>query len=390
MKISHRLGALSALSGLSLALVAGVSWYAVTSIQSDLQGLTARAGPLQTKTYELQERTERLMGGLLRLSLVHNPDDAAKAGAVLAQDIQAVERLRGEIAVLDPKAPRDGVDFKAAQAEIGAAVDRRLADDAAYRRESDSARAALSHAEVAVGRTRQAVQQIGVEAGQAADKAQDASRRLAGTIRLLLSAQSRLREVVVAVSEVDLASNRFRLGPIKDKFKSPIDSIQALQVEAGGDDVLKEVRQAAAAMYDAATRDGTGLLALRAAVLAKVPDAEAAYARQRKAIVEPVEQQVARLNATLDNTEAQAAKQRYVLEAALRLRNEPGGVVNTSEEVSLAIRDMAGQLRGLMLASSADETQALQDGLKKAGRRHRQHARRPREDGPPAAGRAGG
>jgi phosphoglycerate-specific signal transduction histidine kinase len=131
MKISHRLGALSALSGLSLALVAGVSWYAVTSIQSDLQGLTARAGPLQTKTYELQERTERLMGGLLRLSLVHNPDDAAKAGAVLAQDIQAVERLRGEIAVLDPKAPRDGVDFKAAQAEIGAAVDRRLADDAA-------------------------------------------------------------------------------------------------------------------------------------------------------------------------------------------------------------------------------------------------------------------
>ena len=58
MKISHRLTALSALSAAALALVAGVCWYAVTSIQSDLQGLTLRAAPLQSKTYEVQERTE--------------------------------------------------------------------------------------------------------------------------------------------------------------------------------------------------------------------------------------------------------------------------------------------------------------------------------------------
>jgi hypothetical protein len=93
-----------------------------------------------------------------------------------------------------------------------------------------------------VGRTRQAVQQIGVDAGKAADQAQDASRKLATTIKLVMAAQARLREVVVAVSEVDLASNRFRLSPIKDKFKSPLDSIAAMQVEAGAEDVLKDLR----------------------------------------------------------------------------------------------------------------------------------------------------
>ena len=128
MKISHRLWALSALSAGGLALVAGVSYFAVTSIQSDLEGLTLRAAPLQTKTYELQERTERLMGSLLRLSLVRSKDDADKVLAGVAADTQAIDRLRGEIRVLDPKASAENADFRSAQADIARSVDKRLAD----------------------------------------------------------------------------------------------------------------------------------------------------------------------------------------------------------------------------------------------------------------------
>src|SRR5262245_10992545 len=100
MKIGHRLLALSALSAAGLALVAGVSYFAVTSIQSDLESLTLRAAPLQTKTFELQERTERLIGGLLRLSLVATREDAAKALATASADAQAIDKLRGEIRAL--------------------------------------------------------------------------------------------------------------------------------------------------------------------------------------------------------------------------------------------------------------------------------------------------
>jgi methyl-accepting chemotaxis protein len=369
MKISHRLTALSALSGAALALVAGVSWYAVTSIQSDLEGLTLRAAPLQSKTYEVQERTERMMGGLLRLSLAQTKGDADKALSSVADDSQAIDRLRSEIRALDPKAAGDDAGFQAAQSEIARAVDKRLADQAAYQRESESARSALAKAEQSVAVTRQAVKQIGVDAGQAADKAQENSRRLASSLKMMLSAQTKLREVLVAVSEVDLASNRFRLGPIRDRFKSPIDGILALLPDEGSEDMLKEVRQVATGLFEAATKDGSGLLALRAAVLAKKPDAEAAYARQHKAILDPVEQQIAKLATMLDNTEGQAAKQRQVLEAALKLRNEPGGVVTTSEEVSLAIRDMVGTLRLLMLADSEAAVASATADLKKLGER---------------------
>ncbi|MBL8333086.1 MAG: hypothetical protein JNM08_08285 [Rubrivivax sp.] len=370
MKISHRLMALSALSAGALALVAGVSWFAVTSIQQDLRSLTQHATPLQTKTFELQERMERFMGGLLRLSLARSADDATKAGTALGADGQAIARLRQEIRTLDPKAAEGGLDTAAAQRDIAAAVERRLADEAAYQRESAQATSALAQAEQAVAVTRRAAQQIGVEAGQAADKAQEASRRLAATIRGALSAQARLREIVLVVSEADLATNRFRLSPLKDKFKSPIDSIQRLEAEPGGDDPLKETRQVAAGLYEAATRDGTGLLALRAAVLAnKNAETEAAYARQRKALLDPVEQQIARLNAVLDTTEAAAAKQRQVLEAAIKLRNEPGGVVGTSEEVSLRIREMVGLLRLLMLSTGDEELQASAKDLEQQGQR---------------------
>ena len=142
MKISHRLLALSAFSAAGLACVAGVSWFAVTSIQTDLQGLTLRAAPLQIKTYELQERTERVMGGLLKLSLSRQRSEAEKAGAQLAADMQAITQLRDELRALDPQARSEAVDFRASQTEISAAVNKRLADDAAYRQETESARVA--------------------------------------------------------------------------------------------------------------------------------------------------------------------------------------------------------------------------------------------------------
>jgi methyl-accepting chemotaxis protein len=362
MKISHRLVTLSGVSAAGLLCVAAVSYFAVTSIQSDLQGLTLRAAPLQARTLELQERTERLMGSLLKLSLARSGEEAAASRKTVGEHIEAIDRLREEIRRLDAKAKTDGADFRAADAQIAKAVDQRLADAESYRQESEAARAALEKAEQAVTATRTAVAQIGVEAGQAADRAQEATRRLAGVTKLALQAQTRLRDVALVIGEVDSATNRFRLGPLKEKVKAPLDSIARLEIEGGGEDPLKEVRGVAAQTWDAIARDATGLLALRAAALAKTEGADAAYQKQRKAVLDPLEAQSTKLGALIDTIEVQAVKQRQTLEAALKLRNEPGGVVVTSEEVSLAIRDMVGSLRLLMLAQSEKEAD---DGLAK-------------------------
>jgi methyl-accepting chemotaxis protein len=366
MKISHRLAALSGVSAAGLLCVAAVSWFAVTSIQSDLQGLTLHAAPLQARTLELQERTERLLGSLLRLSLVHSADDAAKARAAVTADLQAVDKLRTEIRALDPKARLEGADFRAAHEQIAQSLDKRLADADSYRRETESARAALARAEQAIGATRTAVAQIGTEAGQAADKAQDQVRRLGAHVKASLQAQTRLREVALVVSEIDTASNRFRLGPLKEKVKAPLDSLQRIEADEEG---LKEVRTAAAAMFDAIAKDGTGLLALRAAVLAKTEGAEAGYAKQRKAVLDPIDSLSAKLGTMIDGFEVQSVKQRQTLEAALKLRNEPGGVVASSEEVSLAIRDMVGGLRLLMLAATEAEAEQTRSQLRADGKK---------------------
>jgi len=367
MKISHRLVALSGVSAAGLLCVAAVSYFAVTSIQRDLQGLTLRAAPLQARTLELQERTERLMGSLLKLSLAHSGDEATKARSAIDADMQAIDKLRGEIRTLDPNAKIEGADFRAAQDQIAKSVDMRLADSQSYRKETDAARAALGKAEQAITSTRTAVAQIGVEAGKSADKAQEATRRLGNVTKLALQAQTRLRDVALVVSEIDQVSNRFRLGPLKEKVKAPLDSIGRLEVEAGADDPLKDVRSVAAQMYDAIAKDGSGLLAMRAAALAKKDDADAAaaYAKQRKAVTDPIEAQSTKLGALVDGIEVQAVKQRQALEAALKLRNEPGGVVTTSEDVSLAIRDMVGGLRLLMLAATEPEAEATRAALRK-------------------------
>jgi methyl-accepting chemotaxis protein len=376
MKISHRLIALSALSGAGLACVAAVSYFAVTSIQRDLQGLTTQAAPLQARTLELQERSERLMGSLLRLSVARTADELQKVTEAASADLQRIARLRGEIRTLDPgagaSARGNGSEFAAAHEQIVGAARRRLTEEAAYRSETESARAALAKAEQQVGATRQSVSGIGVEAGVAADKAQDAARRLATQSKLALKAQGLLKDVALVVHEVDVAPNRFRLTPLREKMKAPLDSIQRL--EAGGaagavaaDDPLKDVRAASLRLWDLATRESDGLFAQRTRALAKAEGGEAAYAAQRKALVALIDEQVTRLGALADNLEVQGVKQRQVLEAALKLRNEPGGVVATSEAVALAIRDMGAGLRQLMLAADEKELQGTSEGLRKRG-----------------------
>ncbi len=363
MKIAHRLFALSAFCAAGLLCVAAVSYVAVTSIQADLQGLTQRAGPLQARTLELQERTERLLGALFRLSLMHNSDEASKASTAIHSDMQSIDRLHADIRALDPKTQGDSAEFRRANEQIARAVQQRLGDEAAYRGESESARLALKKAEEAVTVTRHAVASIGTEAGQAADKAQDALRRVGQVIKLALVAQTRLKEVALVVADVDAVTNRFRLTPLKERFKATLDSIQRLEVDPGADDPLKELRQLSARQWELVQRDNDGLLALRAKALAKQDGAEAAYTAGRKALLGPLEEQGSKLGALVDGLEVQAVKQRQTLEAALRLRNEPGGVVASSEEVALGIRDMVAGLRLLMLADNEKDAAASQTQL---------------------------
>ena len=364
MKISHRLIALSSLSAAGLLCVAAVSFFAVTSIQAELQGLTLQAAPLQARTLELQERTERLLGSLLRLSLARNKEDVDKVSSSVALELTAMDKLRDEIKKLDPKATDQNADFRAAQTQIAQAAQQRMNDDAGYRSEAEAASAALSKAEQAIAATRTAVNQIGLEAGQAADKSQDAGRRLGQASKQALLAQNRLKDVLLVVSEVDTASNRFRLGPLKERAKAPLDSLQRLEAEAGSEDHLKETRALGVKLWDLISRDNDGLLALRTKQLAKAEGADAAYASQRKTLQGLVDEQSSRLGALIDGVDMQAVKQRQTLEAALRLRNEPGGVVTSSEEVSLTIRDMVGGLRLLMLAASEGEAREANTALR--------------------------
>ena len=364
MKISQRLAALSVFSAAGLLCVSAVSYLAVTSIQSDLRTLTLHATPLQNKTYERQERTERWLSGLLRLSLAHEREEVDKALTGIRADSAAIDQLGEEIRGLDPSAHVNATEFRAAQDEIVQAVQGRLDDEMAYRQETEHARVALQRAEAAIALTRSNVAGIAAEAGETADKAQDAGRRLASVTKVALSAQVRLKEIAMVVAEADLATNRFRLTPLRDKIRAATDSIQRLEVEAGNDDPLKELKAAAADVYEAFTNDSQGLLAARAVMLAKKDDAEAVYQRQRKALLARLDEQSTKLGLLIDSAEVQAYKQRRALEAALRLRNEPGGVIASSEEVSLGMREMVAALRELMLAAAPAECAASESRLK--------------------------
>ena len=363
MKISHRLIALTGFTSTGLLAVTAVGYFAVTSIQGDLRSLTLQATPLQNRTYEVQERTERAMGALLRLTLATGADEAGKANAAFDEEFKRLQRLATEMAQLDPTARTDLSAFRSAHQQIAATVERRLQDDKAYRSETENARAALAQAEPAIAATRAAVAGIETEAGKSADQAQDASRGLSTAVKAALSAQARLKELAILVNETDAIPNRFRLTPLKERLKGVVESIQRLEVDASHAEQLKETKALAARMLDAFQRDGTGLFALRTDVLAGKKEQETAYAAQRRAILQPIEDASSRLNAQVDSLEVQVVKQRQSLESALRFRNEPGGVVAASDSIALDMKEMTATIRLLMLATTEDDAKAAEAAL---------------------------
>ena len=369
MNISHRLMAMTAFTSLGLAAVAALGYFAVTSIQGDLRDLTLQATPLQNRTYELQERTERGMGALLRLSLARNPEEAARGSAAFDAEMKALDRLVAEIARLDSKHKTDLAGLRTARGQIADAVGQRLQGDVAYRRETEQARTALAEAEQAIIATRAAVGSIETEAGRSADRAQDAGRGIASATKAALVAQARLKELVILAGETDLVSNRFRIGPLKERLKASVDGLQRMTLDGPQAELLKATQAVVTAVNDGFLKDTTGLFALRVDVLAGKKDQEPAYQAQRKALLKPLEDEGNRLGAAVDGLEVQGVKQRQTLEAALRFRNEPGGVVAAADAISLDMKEMTATLRLLMLAASAAEAQPVEASLKTLSQR---------------------
>lgn len=363
MKISHRLIALTCFTSAGLIAVAAVSYGAVTSIQAKLRSLTLQATPLQNRTYELQERSERAMGTLLRLSLAQSADDAQRGQAAFDNEMQALDRLASDIGKLDPNTHTDLSAFRVARSQIAVAVEQRLRDGVAYQSQTESARNALGHAEQAIASTRAAVAAIEADAARAADAAQDSSRSLAAGTKAALQAQGQLKDMTLLLAETELVTNRFRLTPLKERLKASIEALNRIDDDAKQATLLKDIKATASAANDGFNKDGSGLFALRAEVLGGKKEQEAAYQAQRLALRKLFEQEVSRLGAVVDALEVQALKQRQLLEAALRFRSEPGGVVDASDALSLDMKEMTALLRLLMLAASPAEAQASETAL---------------------------
>ena len=363
MKISHRLIALTCFTSAGLIAVAAVSYGAVTSIQAKLRSLTLQATPLQNRTYELQERSERAMGTLLRLSLAQSADDAQRGQAAFDNEMQALDRLASDIGKLDPNTHTDLSAFRVARSQIAVAVEQRLRDGVAYQSQTESARNALGHAEQAIASTRAAVAAIEADAAKAADAAQDSSRSLAAGTKAALQAQGQLKDMTLLLAETELVTNRFRLTPLKERLKASIEALNRIDDDAKQATRLKDIKATASAANDGFNKDGSGLFALRAEVLGGKKEQEAAYQAQRLALRKLFEQEVSRLGAVVDALEVQALQQRQLLEAALRFRSEPGGVVGASDAISLDMKETTALLRLLMLAASPAETQASEAAL---------------------------
>jgi len=362
MKISQRLFGNTLLTAGGIAAVAAVGLYAVFVIRASLDDLTSRASPLQARTLELQERSERAIGALLRQSLAVDRGEAVRSAELAEAAISDIARITGDMKKLGADVQDDASVYAEAKASVAKAVERRIASTAAYRAEADKINAALARAEMQISAVRQGVQSIESEAIAAADEAQKASGQINQDIKALLSIQAKVKEVQIVLAEVDEVKNKFRLSPLKERLKAATDGIVAQGAAATSNALLKDVRGVAATVQEQANKDATGLFALRVEALAG-KDGDGHYAAARKSLAATIEETYAKIATAVDLLELQTVKQHESLASAVKFRADADTVIVISGAIGVDVKDIVARVRLVMLAGSLDELKAATGGL---------------------------
>ena len=362
MNIKQKLLGNTVLMAAGIIGVAAVGLFAVTSIQSSLNELTSYSTPLQSKTLEVQERTERVMGALLKLGIATDGAEIESLSTQAEEGIKDIERINAEMKQLGASVSNDMSAFATTRAVVLQAAEKKQANTAGYNTEAKAINAALKRSEDAIAEVRQGAAKLESEADAAAALAQQASLKLNEAIKTLLAVQARMKEVTIIIAEVDMVKSRFKISPLKERMKAQTDGISAALASAGDAPLFREIQAVNAALADSFGRDATGLAALRAEALGG-KDAEAAYQKTRKAMASSIDELYAKIAGAVDGNEMQIVKQREQLNAAVGFRVQAGGLMAASSLISVDIKDVAARTRLVMMAASETELAAAQKDL---------------------------
>lgn len=365
MTIKRKLFTNSIVTACGILLIVAIGVYVVLKMKASIEVLTNRSTPLQVKTLELQQTIEKLSADLLSIGISNNSEELNFFSQAIDNDLKAIEKINTDIEKLDKnKTGSNTSHLKDIYKTIVQSVDQRLKDVATFKSEASNVSAALKNVEGTTTDIRTNIAALNSEAANTVNGAQQSNLKLNNTVKKLLTLQARLKDVVVVIGDLEKIKNKFKLTPLKEKMNAVTGSIQTINYEKDDPQIIKEIKDASANIYEQFTKEGSGLISLRADSLTN-KDAEGQYASLKKNILDTLDTHSSKVSDVIDTLEMQIVKDREKMEKSLNFQNSASLVAGIGNMINIDVKELNNSVRLIMLSSSDAELSKIANDTKR-------------------------
>jgi methyl-accepting chemotaxis protein len=365
MTVKSKLLGNVALTIIGISVIAGIGLFSIAKVKSSIEILTGKSTPLHLKMLELQQTVEKVSADFMRLEMTTEPAEVARLSETITNRIKRMEALNQEI--IGGGASSSGVDtqvLRDIERTVVQVASQRLKDMSLFKNEIATVNSELQKAETSVAAMRKSISQMGNNALSAINSSQSANLQVNSSIKKLLTLQSRLKDINIILSDLELVKNKFKISPLKERLKNTIEITRNIEVEKGDNPTIKEVKGVAMDILNKIGAEDGGLVALRLEILSTPEKAETEqYAAKSREIMKPLEDNSRKIFNTIDTLELQIVKDRNNVVSSLGFQNAANTVMEAGSGISVDVKELNAGVRQIMLSSTSAEVSRLAASL---------------------------
>lgn len=371
MTVKSKLLGNVALTIIGITVIAGIGLFSITKVKSSIEILTGKSTPLHLKMLELQQTVEKVAADFMRLEMTTEPAEVARLSETITTRIKRMETLNQEM--LQGGASSSGVDtqiLREIEKTVVQVASQRLKDMALFKNEIASVNSELQRAETSVTAMRKSIGKMGSNALSAINTSQAANLQVNSSIKKLLTLQSRLKDINIILSDLELVKNKFKIAPLKERLKNTMELTRNIELENGDHPAIKEVKAVATEILNKIGADDGGLVALRLEILSTPEKAETEqYAAKSREIMKPLEDNSRKIFNVIDTLELRIVKDRNSVVSSLGFQNAANSVMEAGSGISVDVKELNAGVRQIMLSASDAEVAGIAASLARTRRR---------------------
>ena len=359
-----------ALTVIGISVIAGIGLFSIAKVKSSIEILTGKSTPLHLKMLDLQQTVEKVSADFMRLEMTTEPTEVARLSETITARIKRMETLNDEIVA--GGSSTSGVDTRVLrdiESTVVQVASQRLQDMDLFKHEIASVNAELQKGEASVSGMRKSISRMGNSALSAINSSKSANLQVNSSIKKLLTLQSRLKDIQIILSDLELVKNKFKIAPLRERLKNTMELTRNIEVESGDHPAIKEVKGVATDILNKIGADD-GLIALRLEILSTPEKVETEqYAARRLEISRPLEENSRKIFNTIDTLELQIVKDKNNVVSSLGFQNAASTVMEAGSGISVDVKELNALVRQIMLSSTDQEVAGLAASLAQTQRR---------------------